>query len=167
MKIRLLFIIVVLTLSLSSCLRITFSGASIPAEAKTFSVQYFDNNASLVQPTLSQTLTDKLIDKISGQTQLSMQKSGGDMAFEGEITNSTLQPVAIQGNETAQLTQLTVVINVRFFNNLDESKNFESSFSRYQQFSSTANYSSLEESLIEQICDELVDDIFNKAFVNW
>lgn len=163
---RIIFILSIVILH-SSCLRVTFSGASIPPEAKSFSVQYFENNASLVQPILSQTMTEKLRDKILGQTQLNMLSSNSDMAFEGEITSYILQPVAIQGNETAQLTQLTITINVRFFNRIDDSKNFESRFSRYKQFSSSSNFASIEESLIESIVEELVEDIFNKAFVNW
>lgn len=153
---------------LSSCrFNVSLSGAQIPAEAKTFSVKYFDNNASLIQPVLSQRMTDKLRDRIQSQTSLSSINSNGDMAFEGEIVSYALQPVAIQGNETAQLTQLTISINVRFFNRFDETKNFETRFTRYQQFSSTANFTSIEESLIDQIVDELVEDIFNKALVNW
>lgn len=163
---KIIFILSILIIH-SSCFRMTFSGASIPAEAKSFSVQYFENNASLVQPILSQTMTEQLRDKIVGQTQLNMVNSNSDMAFEGEITSYVLQPVAIQSNETAQLTQLTITINVRFFNRIDENKNFESRFSRYQQFSSSSNFASIEESLIEAIVEELVEDVFNKAFVNW
>lgn len=118
-------------------------------------------------PTLSQTITEQLRDKIISQTRLRMVRSGGDMAFEGEIIGYTLQPVAIQSGETAALTQLTITINVRFFNRLDEEKNFESRFSRYKQFSSNANFASLEQNLVEEIVEELVEDIFNKAFVNW
>jgi len=151
----------------SSCLRVTFTGASIHPEAKTFSVQYFENNATLINPTLAKTMTEKLQDKIMGQTRLTMVNQNGDLAFEGEITGYTLQPVAIQGNETSQLTQLTVNINVRFSNRLDESKNFEARFSRFQQFSSSSSLASVEDGLIETITEELVDDIFNKALVNW
>ncbi len=151
----------------SSCLRVTFTGASIHPDAKTFSVQYFENNATLINPTLAKTLTEKLQDKIMGQTRLTMVNQNGDLTFEGEITGYTLQPVAIQGNETSQLTQLTVNINVRFFNRLDESKNFEARFSRFQQFPSSSSLASVEDGLIETITEELVDDIFNKALVNW
>lgn len=152
---------------LSSCLRVTFTGASIHPEAKTFSVQYFENNATLINPTLAKTMTEKLQDKIMGQTRLTMVNQNGDLAFEGEITGYTLQPVAIQGNETSQLTQLTVNINVRFFNRLDDSKNFEARFSRFQQFPSSSSLTSVEDGLVETITEELVDDIFNKALVNW
>jgi hypothetical protein len=159
-------LLLLMMITTSSC-HVTFTGASIDPNAKTFSVQYFDNNASLVNPTLAKTLTEKLQDKIIGQTRLSMTNSNGDLAFEGEIVGYALQPVAIQGNETAQLTQLTVTINVRFSNRLDESKNFETRFSRFQQFSSNQSFASVEDGLAESIAEELVDDIFNKALVNW
>lgn len=145
----------------------SFTGADIPVQAKTFSVKYFQNNASLVQPMLSQKLTEGLRDRLLQQTSLMMVNSGGDIAFEGEITNYFIQPVAIQGNETAQLTQINVTVNIRFFNKLDPEKNYESSFTRFQQFSSSLTLASVEDNLLDLITEELVDDIFNKALVNW
>lgn len=154
--------------TVNSCkISYSFTGADIPIEAKTFSVKYFQNNASLIQPILSQKLTDALKDKMLQQTNLNMVNSGGNIAFEGEITNYVLQPVAIQGNETAQLTRLTVTINVRFFNTINPEKNYESKFSRFQDFSSSQNLSAVEDELLDLITEELVDDIFNKALVNW
>jgi len=154
-------------LSNSCKISYSFSGADIPVQAKTFSVKYFQNNASLIQPMLSQKLTEGLRDRLLQQTSLMMVNSGGDIAFEGEITNYFIQPVAIQGNETAQLTQINVNVNVRFFNKLDPEKNFESSFTRFQQFSSSLTLASVEDNLLDLITEELVDDIFNKALVNW
>jgi len=170
LKFLFLFIITIAFCSycLTSCkFSYSFTGADIPVEAGTFSVRYFQNNATLVQPALSQKLTDKLKDRMLSQTNLIMVNSGGDMAFEGEITDYTLQPIAIQGNETAQLTQITVRIRVRFFSKIDPEKNYEAPFSRFQQFSSNLNLSAVEDALLDQIVDELVDDIFNKSFVNW
>lgn len=164
---KLIFLFIALV-SISSCrISYSFTGADIPIEAKTFSVKYFQNNASLVQPMLSQKLTEGLKDRMLQQTNLNMINSGGDLSFEGEITNYTLQPMAIQGNETAQLTRLTVTINVRYFNNIDPKKNYESRFSRYQNFASTLSLAAVEDQLLDQITVELVEDIFNKALVNW
>jgi hypothetical protein len=56
---------------------------------------------------------------------------------------------------------------VKFTNLKDEKQNFESSFSRYADFSSSQNLTSVEDELIRQINDQLVDDIFNKAVINW
>ena len=151
----------------TSCVRFTFSGASIPEGAKTFSVNYFVNNASLVNPSLSQLITDKLRDRIQSQTSLIMVNDNADLTFEGEIINYVVQPAALQANDVASLNQLTITINVKYSNKIDEKQSFSQQFSRYQQFSSTVSFSSVESSLTEQIVDDLVDDIFNRAFINW
>ena len=41
-------------------IKYSLSGASIPPDAKTFSVAYFPNNATMVSPILSSTLTEAL-----------------------------------------------------------------------------------------------------------
>ncbi|MDI3479296.1 MAG: hypothetical protein PWQ43_466 [Rikenellaceae bacterium] len=151
----------------TSCVRFTFSGASIPEGAKTFSVNYFVNNASLVNPSLSQLITDKLRDRIQSQTSLIMVNDNADLTFEGEIINYVVQPAALQANDVASLNQLTITINVKYSNKIDEKQSFSQQFSRYQQFSSTVSFSSVESSLTEQIVNDLVDDIFNRAFINW
>lgn len=160
-----LFLIIIF---LHGCkIKFTFTGASISPELNTFSVSTFQNNASLINPILAQVLTEKLRNKISSQTRLKLVNSGGDIHFEGEIVGYTLQPVAIQSNETAQLTQLTITIFVRYYNKKDETQNYETRFSRFQQFPANQNFSAIENELIEYITDELVDDIYRKTFVNW
>jgi len=146
----------------------TFNGASISPELKTVTIKTFPNNAPLVQPTLSQSFTEALKDKFSQQTKLTLVNNNADLLFEGAITGYSTQPIAIQGNEVAAMNRLTITISVKFTNRKDEKQNFETSFSRYQDYpSSPALNSSKEEDLIKQINDALVEDIFNKAVVNW
>ena len=152
---------------LNSCGIYTFSGASIPAEAKTVSVQYFPNNAQLVNPLLSNTITNALNDMFVNQTTLQSVAQNGDLALEGEITGYTTAPIAITGNQTAAMNRLTVTVNVRFINKYDESKNFEQSFSQYQDYPSNQDLSAVQDVLVEQIVQDLCEDIFNKAVVNW
>jgi len=68
-------------------IKYSFTGASIPVEAKTISVATFQNRASLVQPGLTQTLTDAIIDRCNVETNLNIVSSGGDLSLEGEITD--------------------------------------------------------------------------------
>ena len=154
-------------LLLSSCGIYSFSGASIPAEAKTVSVQYFPNNAQLVNPLLSNTLTNALNDIFVNQTTLQSVAQNGDLALEGEITGYSTSPIAITGNQTAAMNRLTVTVNVRFTNKYDESKSFEQSFSQYQDYPSGQDLSSVQDVLVEEIVNNLCEDIFNKAMVNW
>jgi hypothetical protein len=91
----------------------------------------------------------------------------GDLNLEGAITQYAVQPVAIQGNETAALNRLTIVVSVKFTNKTDPKQNWETTFSRYQDYSSAFNLSSVQDGLITDITAELVQDIFNKSVVNW
>ena len=154
-------------LLMGGCGVYSFTGASVPPEAKTVSIMLFPNKAPLVQPSLSQTFTNALRDKFTAQTSLSNVPRGGDLHFEGEITGYATEPVAITGEQTAALIRLKITVNVRYTSKYSEKDNFETSFSRYRDYSSTLNLSAVEGDLIIQITEELVEDIFNKAVVNW
>ena len=160
-------IILTCCLILNSCGIYSFSGASIPAEAKTVSVQYFPNNAQLVNPLLSNLITNTLNDMFVNQTTLQSVAQNGDLALEGEITGYTTSPIAITGNQTAAMNRLTVTVNVRFTNKYDESKNFEQNFSQYQDYPSGQDLNAVQDVLVEEIVNNLCQDIFNKAVVNW
>ena len=108
----------------------SFTGADISADTKTFTVEFFPNHASLVQPTLSNVFTETLKDKFLSQTSLNLVNDNGDLYFEGEITSYNVTAQAYQGNETSALTRLTIGVRVKFTNNIEPSKSFESSFSR-------------------------------------
>ena len=153
-------------LSSASC-TLKFSGASLSPDMKTVSVQYFPNNAALVQPTLSQSLTEALKERLIGETSLSLVEQNADLRFEGAITNYAVTPVAIQQNETAAMNRLTVTIHVKFINNVDEKLSYESNFMRYEDYASTSDLSAVEDQLIKSINAQLVEDMFNKAVVNW
>lgn len=153
---------------LTSCkVSYSLSGTNIPVEINTVSVQYFPNRAPLVQAQLSQLFTEALQDKIQAQTRLDLVNGMGDVDFSGEIKNYETRPTAISGDETAALNRLTITIRVKFTNTVNPDESFDSSFSRYEDYSSSKNISDVEDDLIDLIVEQLVEDIFNKAFVNW
>ncbi len=164
---RHLILLLLVCVSLSGCGIYSFSGASISPEAKTVSIQYFQNRAALVQPSLSTLFTEKLKDKFITQTNLRNVERDGDLQFEGYISEYYTQPVAIQGSQTAALNRLTITVSVKFTNTKDTKLSYESSFSRYAEYASSKNLSEVELTLIEEINKQLVDDIFNKAVSNW
>ena len=166
MKARIAVLVLALAWICQSCGIYSFSGASIPAEAKTVSVDYFPNHAQLVNPLLSDNLTNALRDAMNSQTTLDLVETGGDLAFEGEIIDYKTSPVAITG-QTAALNRLTITVKVRFTNNIDDSKDFEQTFSRYEDYPSVQELNSVQSSLTAAIIEQLVEDIFNKALVNW
>lgn len=165
---RLFFVMCVPVVVLSSCkINYSFSGASVSPDVKTVSIQYFKNNASLAKPALSQSLTEALKDIFTSQTNLGIVSKEGDLNFQGEITGYQTSPVAIQSNDLAALNRLTISISVKFTNAKDEKQNFETHFSRYADYSSSKSLSTVEDDLIRQVNEQLVQDIFNKAMINW
>jgi len=166
-KVLCLFMVGFVLLMVQSCGVYSFTGASIPPEAKTISVQYFQNNALLVEPLLSDEFTNALRDRFMSQTSLNMIAQNGDLAFEGEITDYATTPVAIQSDQTAALNRLTITVNVRFTNKFNESSNFESKFTQYMEYPSEQDLNAVKSQLITDIVAMLVDDIFNKSVVNW
>ena len=151
---------------LTGCGIYSFTGASIPAEAKTVSVQHFPNNANLVNPLLSDMITNTLRDYFMNQTTLDGVNDNGDLAIEGEIVDYKTSPTAITGDQAA-LNRLSITVNVRFYNRYDESKNFEQKFSQYEDYPSSQDLNSIQDNILDNIVQKLCEDIFNKAVVNW
>ena len=162
-----LFGLIALCLQWSCQTSYSFTGASISPEVKTVSIDFFPAYASLAPPTAGQLFTEDLKDIFLSQTNLVLVKSDGDLEFEGAITGYNSAPVAIQGNETAALTRVTMTIKVRFTNNIDDTQSFESSFSRFEDFETSQTLSSVEEEILNSINDQLTQDIFNKSVTNW
>lgn len=160
--------LVLISLVFSGCTAsYSFTGASIPAEVKTINILYFPNNANLVEPTLSQKFTDALRDKFINETSLALVNDGGDLILEGAITGYRTQPVAIQGDDQAALNRLTISVDVSYTNTFDEKMSFENTFSRYADYSSDRNLTEVQDQLIDEINTQLIEDIFNKAVINW
>ena len=158
---------IVLLFGISSCGIYSFSGASISNEVKSVSINPFENVASLAPPVLSNTLTETLKDKFSSETNLTPLNSDGDLIFSGRIINYSINPIAIQADETASKNRLSITVKVKFVNIIDEESNYDKTFSRYADYESSQDFTSLEESLNEEIISQLIDDIFNEAFTNW
>jgi hypothetical protein len=144
----------------------SFTGASTKG-LNTFSVPFFQNRAPIVQPGLSQELTDKLIDKCKAQTSLKYTTSTADANFEGEITDYNTRPLSVGADAQAATNRFTISVRVKFTNAVDPTLNFEQTFSRYEDYSSNLDLSAVESDLSTQIVEMLVEDIFNQAFVNW
>lgn len=159
--------LILFSLCLSSCHIYSFTGASIDPSVKTVHIQNFPNNASLVVPSLSQKLNLQLKNKFVNSTNLSItDNNDADLNFTGEITSYTILPIAAQA-ETAALSRLTITVNIEFTNKKDEKQNWTSSFTKYSDFESNKEVSTVQEALIDDITEQLADAIFNKAVVNW
>ena len=153
---------------LSGCkVSYSFSGASISPQVKTVSVQYFQNRAPLVQPGLSQYVTDALIDKCKAQTNLTNINGIGDVNFEGVISDYNTRPLSVAADAQAAMNRFTISVKVKFTNAIEPELSFEQTFSRYEDYDSNLDLSNVEKDLSVKIIEMIIEDIFNQAFVNW
>lgn len=161
-------------LALSGCftVKISTKGINIPANIKTFSVQYFDNRAKLVEPSFSQTFTDELIEYIEKNSGLRYVNGMGDVDFSGTITTYETSAQAITESSStsgtlAAVTRFTIGVKFDYMDTKDPEQDFNKSVSAYRDFESTESFSSVEESLSDEIREEIIEAIFTEAFVNW
>lgn len=145
----------------------TFSGASISPDVKTFTVYYIPNRARLVNPNLSQQLTEALQDKLTRQTSLRMLEDGGDLEFEGQISGYETRPMTIKEGDVAAQNRLTVTVKIKYTNNKNHDEDWEKSFSAYEDYDSSQSLSDVENQLMETILEKLTEDIFNASIANW
>jgi hypothetical protein len=163
---RLLYLVPVLVLALSGCGVYSFTGANI--EGKNIYIHLFENKARNVVPSLSATLTDKIRSRILSQTGLApVTKDNADYDISGNITGYDVTVTGAQATQVATKNRLTVSVQVVFKNRLNEKAGFTQTFSRFSDFDATQTLQNVEAALIDDIGNQLADDIFNKAFVNW
>lgn len=164
---KIIVIIITVTTVISCSINYSFTGASISPEVKTYSVTNFPNTATFVAPMLSPTFSLALMEKMARSTSLSQINSDGDMSFEGEIVDYTSSPIAVTGDEYASQNRLTITVRVKFVNRFEEKNNFDKRFSAFADYDSNSMLQSVEPTLIPEIVDKLVTDIFNEAASNW
>jgi len=145
----------------------SFTGAVPMVGVKTFSVDYFPNRARLVNPNLSQQLTDGLQDKLTRQTSYNQISENGDLEFTGQITDYEVRPMNIQEGDLAAQNRLTVTIKVKYTNNKEHAQDWEKTFTAYEDFDSNRSLSEAEDALVTEIIKKLTDDIFNASIANW
>lgn len=151
----------------SCSVKYSFTGAGKLTGVKTFSVDYFPNRARLVNPNLSQNITDALQEKLLRQTSLTQIKDNGDLEFSGQITNYDTRPMSIKEGDQAAMTRLTISVKVKYTNNTNHEEDWEKTFSAYQDFESSEILSSVEDDLIPEILKQITEDIFNASIANW
>ena len=157
---------------LTSCGIYSFTGTSIPAGANTFQVNYFENQAgsrpgSTVEPGLDRDFTLALQDIILGQTNLSLVKTGGDLVYEGEITQYSITPMTSTANLTAAQNRLSMSVNLRYSNTNNEEDDFEERFSFFYDFPAEAQLYDIQNQAHEVIFERITQDIYNATLAKW
>ena len=167
MKIFKFILVFFIAISLNSCSVYNFTGTG-KIDAKTFQVNYFQNNAELIEPGIERTFTLKLQEIIQNQTNLNLTNSNGDLLYEGEITDYRITPMTATADQKASQNRLSITINVRFSNKNKEADNFEKRFSFYYDYDGSTQLvgSKLTEAL-DVIFERITQDVFNESLAKW
>jgi len=166
-NLKILFVIAILC-TFSGCGIYSFTGANVDPSIKTFQVNYFQNNAELVEPGIELQFTRRLQDLIQNQTNLSLTPSNGDLLYEGEITQFRITPMQATANQLAAQNRLTITVNVRFTNKRKEDDDFEKPFSFYYDYSGNEMPTgSILTAALEEIFERITQDIFNASLAKW
>lgn len=144
-----------------------FKDVSLPAEVKSFRVNYFENKAEYKNPQLSPQITEKLKQKIISTTRLRQTNDdNADYDISGFVSQYYVSSTGINNNSTS-LNRLTATFHILFKNNLDDKKNFESDVTYSVDFDANLSLSQVEQQKGDEIAKNLTDAIFNKIFSNW
>ncbi|MFY7839635.1 MAG: LptE family protein [Lacibacter sp.] len=159
------YLVLLTSYILSSCY--SFKDVSIEPEAKTVRISYIDNRARIINPNLSQRLTDKLRQKVVNQTRLT-QTNNDEAHYDisGQITDYYVTTSGIS-NQQAATNRLNVTVHIIFKNRIDDKKSFETDFTRNFDFSASLSLNQAEASLTDLVVQNLTDEIFNRIFSNW
>ena len=167
MKYVIIVLSITITLLLNGCGIYNFTGAK-PVNAKTFQVNYFQNNADLIEPGIDLKFTRELQDLIQNQTNLNLVNQGGELLYEGEIVDYRISPMTATADQRAAQNRLTIAVNVRFSNRNKEDDNFEKRFSFFYDFDANEQLVGSKLSAgLEEIFERITQDIFNESLAKW
>lgn len=164
-----ILISLLLTLFIAGCsIKYSLNGASIDyTKIKTVSIADFQNLAPTVYPPLAQRFTEDLKDRFQRQTRLRDIPTNGDLSIEGEIVGYDLSAEAVQENAFAAKTRLTLRINVRFTNKVNEEESFEREFTSFGTFDSSQMFVDVQDQLCQELTKDIINQIFNATVENW
>ena len=168
-KIKIIIALILVSIGFISCGTYSFTGADIDyTTTKTFQVNYFKNNAPIVEPGIDRDFTLKLQDLLLNQTNLDLVNSSGDLIFEGEIVEYYIAPITATAEITAAQNRLTIIINVRFYNTKEELKDFDQRFRFYYDYPGSSQLvGSEKDEAVNVIFERITQDIFNTSLANW
>lgn len=160
-------LLLIIVFGINGCSVYNFTGTG-KIDAKTFQVNYFQNNAPLIEPGIERIFTQRLQNLIQNQTSLNLVNSGGDLIYEGEIVDYRISPTTATADQQAAESRLTITVNVRFSNKNKEADTFEKKFNFFYNFPGTEQLvGSRLTTALDEIFERITQDVFNESLAKW
>ncbi len=163
---KIIVITIFTSIFLSACGAYNFTGGNT-GNAKTFQVNYFQNNAPIIEPGLDRDFTQFLQNLIVTQTNLDLTTADADLVYEGEIVEYRIIPNSATADQTAAQNRLTIAVSLRYTNNVEDEKDFERRFSFFFDYPASTAIESIKSEAHEAIFERIGQDIFNASLADW
>lgn len=161
----------VLLFSMSACwpVSVALKDKAMPKEWEQFSVQTLENSAPNAPLSYAARLSEDLKDGIQNNSKLKLsnQANTGEVQIEGKITNYTIQPIALQAGDVASKNRLTISTSYVITITKPKEEEMTLTSTRFADYNSDFDFNTVEQSLIEEINKQIVQDVLNKLFSNW
>ncbi len=165
-----LFLVILTSIVFQQCY--SLSGISLDPNTETYYVANFKNNAFSSPAALEVTVQEALNNKIRTETRLIWDDTDPDVEFQGSLVDYVVTSEAPRAGETTAINRLTIRLAVDYIvynedGTPNEDKGWKSNFSFFYDFDAGIDLSSIEEEAIDAILEQLMQDIFQKAFADW
>ncbi len=165
---RLLIACLLLFLMNSCSISFKFNGANINYQTThSISIADFPNNAAMVNPSLSNNLSETIRDLYQRQTRLQILRKGGDLELEGEIVGYDITQGAISTTSYASESKLTIRVQVHFTNNINPEESFDKTYTAFQTFDASKLLTDVQDELCQIIVTEIAESIYNDTVAKW
>ena len=145
----------------------SFTGTNINYDiTKTIQIDKIANRAPYGWAPMEAMVNNKLQDKYANGTRLKLVKRSGDLQIAGEITSYDQFNKAVSADGYSSQVQLKIGVNIRF-KNTKTGQQWEKQFSATTQYDATQSLAAVQESLVGEMLDDIVDQIFNSTVADW
>jgi hypothetical protein len=141
----------------------------MPPEWKTFTVTTLENEAPNTPLNYAVSLSEKVKDGVQNNTRLLLNPNNGngEVNIEGMITNYSITPLALQEGDNAAQNRLSVTVRFNIFITKPKEEQMVLNATRFIDYSSNTDLASVENSLLDEINTQIVQDVVNKLLSNW
>lgn len=156
---------------LSSCWpsKVSFVDGSMPEEWKAFYLTNLDNKTANTPLSYPLELSESIRSGIQNNTrlQLSSRQEDAEVQIDGSINSYSITPVALQEGDNAAKNRLTVSVNFNFSITKPEEKEMQLTATRFIDYDASTDLGTVENSLLQEVSDQIVQDVINKLLSNW
>ena len=154
--------------TVAGCAFYGFSGASIPSHLNSIAVPIAADNTASPIATLGRDLTNRLTDRFTGRTRLSLNnnESEADAVLTTRIRSYSNTPTGVSGEERATSNEVRIEVDVRYYDQVKDSTMLDQSFTGTTTYD-PAQGLGREEEAARTALENVADDIFTTATSDW